>query len=342
MVFEIITPQLGKGKKSNKDLVISVLRDNYPLTLAKLTQSIKKLYHADVTFQGIRKAVNDLVDKKIIIKSDREYQLNKEWILELRDFIETLQESYFNKKSGVKDVQAIGEDIKVYSFDNVIDLDVFWNRVINQWFEKNKTGKGTDYYVQQSGHTWYVLANLEEETDDIISMEMDMLEMGMDLESADELKVDLTPGEVGFDLKNFTESLKSGDLFDDNLSGLKEEFSLDDLDKPMEELEANFTLFEIRSIMEKALSAIFSLEGKITELKEQKAAEKIQAIQDQQKKALTQYIREIIDVLKKEKPKLLLTKEKVKEFKQLTTKKIAEMKAEEELELEEMAKDLLE
>lgn len=161
MAIEILTPQLGKVKKSAKDLVISALLYEHPLNLARLTNTINKKFHASVTFQGVRKAVNQLAENKVIVREGKEYSLSKEWILELREFAEKLQESYFTERSEIKDIQAIGEDIKVYTFDNLIDLDKFWNRIIEKWFDKRKDKSS---YVQLSGHTWYVLGQLEEET----------------------------------------------------------------------------------------------------------------------------------------------------------------------------------
>ena len=180
MAIEILTPQLGKVKKTTKDLIISTLMYDHPLNIARLTNAIKNKFQASVTFQGVRKAVNQLAENGVLIKHGKEYDLNRDWILELRNFAEKLQESHFTKRTGIKDIQAIGEDIKVYTFDNLIDVDIFWNRLIAKWFDdsknaddehnmKNKDGK-SNIYVQQSGHTWYVLANLEEETSVIEKM----------------------------------------------------------------------------------------------------------------------------------------------------------------------------
>jgi len=162
MALEITTPQLGRTKKTSRDLVISALMYNHPVSLAKITNIIKKKFHASITFQGVRKAVIQLVENGVVQKSGKQYSINKEWILQLRQFTEKLQESYFTESSGVRNIEAIGEDIKVYTFDNLVDLDVFWNSLIGKWFDEDKTND--KYYVQQSGHTWYVLANLEEET----------------------------------------------------------------------------------------------------------------------------------------------------------------------------------
>jgi hypothetical protein len=162
VALEITTPELGEVKKTNKDLVISSLIYNHPATLAKITNVIRKKFHAPVTFQGIRKAANQLLENEVVVKEGKEYSLSKDWILKLRQFTEELHESYFTESSGVRNIEAIGEEIKVYTFDNLIDLDVFWNSLIGRWFDED-TGKEKEY-AQQSGHAWYVLANLEEET----------------------------------------------------------------------------------------------------------------------------------------------------------------------------------
>ena len=164
MAIEITIPELGRAHKSAKELIISALVYEYPLTLATLTNVLKRKFQAKVTFQGVRKAVNLLVENGVVIKTGKEYSLSKDWILQLRDFVENLHESYFTKSKKIRNIEAIGEDIKVYTFDNIIDLDVFWNSLIVKWFDEDKHNSNEKYYVQQAGHTWYVLANLEEET----------------------------------------------------------------------------------------------------------------------------------------------------------------------------------
>jgi hypothetical protein len=164
MALEIVTPELGKVKKATKDLVISTLTFSYPLTLAKITNSIKKEFNVSVTFQGVRKAVNLLVENEVIIKEGKDYSISKAWIIKLRDYAEKLHESYFSDSKGIRRVESVGEDIKVYTFDNLIDMDKFWNKIIGKWFDDDAKRPGEKYYTQQSGHTWYVLGQLEEET----------------------------------------------------------------------------------------------------------------------------------------------------------------------------------
>lgn len=166
MALEITTPLLGTVKRPVKDLVISTLLYEYPLNLIKITNSVKKKYQTSVTFQGVRKAVHLLEQEKVVIKKGKEYQLNKEWILKLIDFTEELREAYFSDNQKIKEIESVGQDIKVYTFENLIDLDKFWNKVVEKWFEEDKetNDKRKKQYIQQAGHTWYVLANLQEET----------------------------------------------------------------------------------------------------------------------------------------------------------------------------------
>ena len=164
MTIEITIPQLGSTKKSAKDLVISTLIYEHPLTIAQLTNSIKKKFGASVTFQGVRKAALQLIENGVLLKEGKKYSPSKQWIMELKNTVQELEEACLKEQGKIKEVESLGEDIKVYTFDNLIDSDVFWNKLINGWFEEDRNSKKEKYYVQQSGHTWYVLGNLEEET----------------------------------------------------------------------------------------------------------------------------------------------------------------------------------
>jgi adenylate kinase family enzyme len=164
MTLEVITPTLGKSKKNVKDLVISALMYNYPLTLIKLTNTIKKKFSAKVTFQGVRRAVNSLVDEEIILKINREYKLNQEWILKMKDFFDKLNDSYSNPDGEILNIEELGEDVKIYTMKNLIEADKLWNKTIKKWFERDKNKK-SEIYAQFAGHTWYVFGQMGEETE---------------------------------------------------------------------------------------------------------------------------------------------------------------------------------
>ncbi len=164
MAIDVTVPHLGSKKMTARDLVISTLMYEHPLNLAKITNSIKKKHSAPVTFQGVRKAVTQLVDQGVLEKNDKQYAISKDWIMSLRNVVEQLQNSYFSESSGVTNVESLGDDIKIYTFDNLIDLDKFWNVVVGKWFEDDSADKSKKNYLQLSGHVWYVLGQLQEET----------------------------------------------------------------------------------------------------------------------------------------------------------------------------------
>jgi len=160
MVIQITIPGFGK-EKSTKDLVISLLIDEYPLSAKQITNKIKSKFSVSVTFQGVYKAINQLIDNGVLIKDGKNIQISKDWITNAKSFIDSLQRKYFEETKAISK-SAIGEDIQVYYFDNLITLDKFWNRILEVWF-KDPNLKD-EYLTQQSGHTWYVLGQLEEET----------------------------------------------------------------------------------------------------------------------------------------------------------------------------------
>ncbi len=160
MAIQITIPGFGKDK-STKDVVVSLLVDEYPLTAKQITNKIKSKFGVSVTFQGVYKAINQLIKEGVLIKESKDIQISKGWITNARSFIDTLQRKYFEEKRAISR-SAIGEDIQVYYFDNLIALDKFWNNILENWLKDPNLKE--EYLTQQSGHTWYVLGQLEEET----------------------------------------------------------------------------------------------------------------------------------------------------------------------------------
>lgn len=160
MTIQITMPGFGK-EKSTKDLVISLLVDEYPLSAKQITNKIKSKFGVSVTFQGVYKAINQLITDGVLSKEGKNLQISKDWIINAKLFLDSLQTKYFEETKAISK-SAIGEDIQVYYFDNLIALDKFWNNILEIWFKDPNLRD--EFLTQQSGHTWYVLGQLEEET----------------------------------------------------------------------------------------------------------------------------------------------------------------------------------
>lgn len=179
----------------------------------------------------------------------------------------------------------------------------------------------------------------EEGSEEIIDMEMQMLEMGYDLETAEEMKDDFSPLDVEFNLESFKADLEESKSLGDSLREIISEVTEDD---PLEDLTSKFVLYDLRAILERAVKEVFRLEGKIKKLAEKEdALKEVEQLQAEQKKATKDSLRDMIATIKKEKPSLILDEEKIIEFKNLTPKQIVELKAKEEKEMDRMVNDLL-
>ena len=183
---------------------------------------------------------------------------------------------------------------------------------------------------------------LEEESDDIIELEMEMLEMGLDLESADEMKSSYEAMPDDFDIEAVKNDLQKTKSWGEDLKDLIKDIEEDSTGE-VEGLTSKLLLYDLRAIMEGAIKIVFTLEGKIKQIKnDPNEKDKVKALQEEQKKNTKRYLNDIIAKLKKEKPQLILPEKLINEFKNLTQKHIAELKKKEEQVLDDLVNELLE
>ncbi|NHJ84179.1 MAG: hypothetical protein FK734_01870 [Asgard group archaeon] len=182
----------------------------------------------------------------------------------------------------------------------------------------------------------------EKGSDEIIDFEMEMLEQGMDLESADEIKDVYSTEGMEFDLDSYKEIIEEGKTFGQSIKDIMKDIEMDDVDKPVEDLMSKFILYDLRAFIERSINSVFKLEGKIKKLSKANPEDnQIKILQADQKKAVKTNLTDMANKLKKEKPKMILTEERINEFKNLDYKKILELKAKEEKEFEDMVGDIL-
>lgn len=95
MIFLVI-PQIGISEGSVKDIVIAILCDKWPLTPKSIYNIMKRQYAICVSYQAVHKVIKQLVEKGVLIREDRSYLLNIEWIQRVRKFGEELECVYRN------------------------------------------------------------------------------------------------------------------------------------------------------------------------------------------------------------------------------------------------------
>jgi len=159
MTLEIVIPETSAKNRTVKDLVFSILIDDKPRTLTQLHRWIKRRYGVSVSFQAVIKAVKSLLESNVLIKKDKFYLIDKNWIFETRMFFDKLYTSYFKVKKPMKKIE-LGKEIVVYTVNNLLELDRLWNDLLFNWAKNEKNDKRN---VWKGKHCWWLVPRLQEE-----------------------------------------------------------------------------------------------------------------------------------------------------------------------------------
>jgi len=160
MVVSFTLP-FGKGD-GVKDLVFTILSKEYPLRIVDLMQFIRKRYGKSVSFQAVRKAVLELKNEGVLTQEETKFLINAEWVIEAKGVLDELYMELTNEKRDVRKMDAIGEEVSVFTFNSLNEMMRFWQDLIDKWFKNFKKG---DYKINcyQAAHAWEGLLHLDRE-----------------------------------------------------------------------------------------------------------------------------------------------------------------------------------
>lgn len=162
MPIKLIIPQPSENKSNVKDIVFSILSKEYPISLNKIFHKIKKQYSNPVTYQGVRKAVDSLKDEKVLIKENKEYKINKEWILHAKNFLLRIEKAYLSRNKEVE-ITVSGKDYTEYKFSSLYELDLFWTEILLDRLD-NFSISEKKILSARVGYLWWMLINIGNET----------------------------------------------------------------------------------------------------------------------------------------------------------------------------------
>ena len=154
MTFEILMPEINNKPKNTKDAVISILTYEWPLTLRQIYYKLKKQYSFSCTYQSVYKAVKELKQKNILIKKEKQYEINVKWVKEVQSFTDIVETNYYAKQklknfSGLKDSKFI-EDLIVLNFETLFDAEKYLYYFIKNELLKSKN----QIVVEQINNQW--------------------------------------------------------------------------------------------------------------------------------------------------------------------------------------------
>ena len=155
-----IEPLFGK-KESVKNLIFQILTEQHPLKLIELKNKIIKTYNKSVTFQAVRQATNELETSKILLKKDSLYEINPSWIFEAKKTLQTIEETIITKK--IAKQETIKGILNSFSFETINDMQIFWQKLIDNWYENLEKHKNMNINCWQGAHLWEALIHLDTE-----------------------------------------------------------------------------------------------------------------------------------------------------------------------------------
>ena len=133
MPYEILMSRLNSGEKSTKDNILSILSVEWPLSARIIHNKLRKNYGCNHSYQSIHKTLNLLLDKKVLEKNNKKYQINIEWIQNVQDISLKLKNAYIKKLPLVDQTIPILGQANTINFDTIANLD----RFLLLFFEKN-------------------------------------------------------------------------------------------------------------------------------------------------------------------------------------------------------------
>jgi hypothetical protein len=84
---------------STTDAIISLLGSKWPLSARKIHHAIRKKHIQKISYQAVHKALQRLVERKVLSKEDNEYYLNPNWIKRMKLKIVNIEKAYANQKA---------------------------------------------------------------------------------------------------------------------------------------------------------------------------------------------------------------------------------------------------
>jgi hypothetical protein len=163
-MLELSIPQLNEESKNTKDIVFTILTKEHPLSIIEITNRIKKQYNLSITYQAVRKAIDNLHGQGVLNKEGKKYSIDKKWILKLKSFFDQLLTKFETGKHIHKfNNELVKENYAVYTFNNLLDLDNFWSDIMVYWADHLKATDNKVYLSNTHYFFWHII-NLGMET----------------------------------------------------------------------------------------------------------------------------------------------------------------------------------
>jgi len=94
ILLVLVSPGALNGGAKVKDAVVSILGKEWPLSLKEIYFAVVREYSLEVSHQAVHKALKQLAANGVLVKSERKYCLDIEWIRNVKRFGASMEKAY--------------------------------------------------------------------------------------------------------------------------------------------------------------------------------------------------------------------------------------------------------
>jgi len=93
-MIALILPCIQKNQVDTRDRIVSILTEYWPLTTKTIYSVMTRQKGQSITYQGVQKTLKQLLSQGIVVRYDKKYYLNSDWIQQVKKFVIDFEQNY--------------------------------------------------------------------------------------------------------------------------------------------------------------------------------------------------------------------------------------------------------
>ncbi|MBI5332813.1 MAG: hypothetical protein HZB65_04520 [Candidatus Aenigmarchaeota archaeon] len=133
---------------SLRNATLNILMTKHPLSARDIYEIIKCDHVKLATYPAVYKTLKVMTREKKLIKHNRSFSINAEWIKELKQFAERVEEEYVHKTHLPRFDEIKDNESKTLVFDNLESADKYRKRLQMEYLQKKDSPPYIGFYKQ--------------------------------------------------------------------------------------------------------------------------------------------------------------------------------------------------
>src|SRR3989344_2244287 len=110
-----------KKAVGTKENIILILSEQWPLSTKEIFERVRKSSGNPLTYQAVHKSLRELLDEAVLEKETGKYKLSKNWILNTKQFILSIDKRYSVKEAFIANLSSFKSSFD-FTFTDVTDF----------------------------------------------------------------------------------------------------------------------------------------------------------------------------------------------------------------------------